>query len=184
MHTQIGLHQYCAGVPMKDFEYYAAPQIVGRQRQSMWCWAASIQMILNYHGLLVSQEQVVQRVFGQKINSPANISHILSALRGWAPDIRGRFSEIHASQYGLTPSELIRDLSNNWPLIVGFGGKPIGHACVLTAVEYNQYLNGFPFLTKAIYRDPSPNYFSRQGSSWAIFSNRASFYVRIWVVRK
>jgi len=55
---------YCAGIPSKDFKYRAAPESSGRQRQTNWCWAASIQMVLNFHGVDVTQEEIVQRIFG------------------------------------------------------------------------------------------------------------------------
>lgn len=183
MHTQIGLYLFRSGIPSNEFEYYAAPQFAGRQRQSMWCWAASIQMVLNYHGLYVTQEQIVQRAFGLPLNTPAYLQHIIYALTGWAPDARGRFSEIHATLYGLTVSQLIIDLANNWPLIVGFRGNPIGHTCVLTAVEYLQFTNGFPILTKAIFRDPWPGNYSKQELTWVVFRLWASFLVRVWVTR-
>jgi len=54
----------------------------------MWYWAASIQMVLNYHGLYVTQEQIVQRVFGLPLDTPAYLQHILYALTGWAPGHR------------------------------------------------------------------------------------------------
>lgn len=183
MHTQLGPYLFRAGVPSQDLEYYAAPQFAGRQRQSMWCWAASIQMILNYHGLFVAQEQIVQRVFGSSLDTPAYLQHILFALSAWAPDTRGRFSEIHATQFGLTVSQLITDLANNWPLLVGFRGNPIGHTCVLTAVEYLQFASGFPILTKAIIRDPWPGNYSKQEATWAVFRLKISFLVRVWVSR-
>src|SRR5262245_47098196 len=89
---QIGPNSYIAGIQTREFQYFAAPEVAGRQRQQNWCWAACVQMVLNYHGLYVTQEQVVQRIFGQQADSPADENRILTALSGWAPDIRGRFS--------------------------------------------------------------------------------------------
>ena len=183
MHAEIGPNLFRAGVPSEHFEYYAAPSVAGRQRQSKWCWAASIQMVLNYHGLNVTQEQIVQRVFGGMYDAPANLNQISYALTGWAPDTRGRFSTIHATLCGLTPSQLITDLSNNWPLIVGLRGWPIGHACVLTTVEYTRIMSGFPWLTKAIYRDPWPGHFSRNEMLWQAFQLRTQYLIRVWVNR-
>ena len=116
-------------------------------------------------------------------DAPANLNQILYALTGWAPDTRGRFSTIYATIYGLTPSQLITDLSNNWPLIVGLRGWPIGHACVLTTVEYTRIMSGFPWLTKAIYRDPWPGHFSRNEMLWQAFQLRTQYLIRVWVNR-
>lgn len=86
---QVGPNLFVAGVPSDQFEFFAAPSLAGRQRQSNWCWAASIQMLLNYHGLFVAQEQIVQRIYGAQVDYPAQPAQILAALSGWAPDVRG-----------------------------------------------------------------------------------------------
>ena len=68
---QLGPNYFAAGVVSGEFEFFAAPQQQGRQRQQNWCWAATTQMVLNYHGLYVTQEQVVARIFGKLVDSPA-----------------------------------------------------------------------------------------------------------------
>jgi hypothetical protein len=52
---QLDQNLFVAGVQSGEFDYFASPNQNGRQRQANWCWAASIQMVLNYHGLYVSQ---------------------------------------------------------------------------------------------------------------------------------
>ena len=74
---------YAAGVPSDEFEYFAAPQSSGRQRQTNWCWAASIQMVLNYHGINASQEEIVARCFGELVDRPGQPADILGTLNGW-----------------------------------------------------------------------------------------------------
>ena len=115
----MGNNYYIAGVPSDQFEYFTAAQQGGRQRQSNWCWAACIQMVLNYHGLYITQEQIVQRVFGMQVNSPGQPQQILAALSGWAPDYRGRYSSIYASPYIMQGSEIVRDLALPAELMVG-----------------------------------------------------------------
>ena len=68
---QLGPNYFSAGIFSGEFEFFAAPQQQGRQRQQNWCWAATTQMVLNYHGLYVTQEQVVARIFGKLVDSPA-----------------------------------------------------------------------------------------------------------------
>jgi hypothetical protein len=174
--------QYSAGIPSHEFEFIAAPQVLGRQRQSCWCWAACIQMVLNYHGLFVSQEQIVQRIYGKLDNKPASKSQILTALSGWAPDIRGRYSSIHATEYILYDGRIVNDLSYKWPLIVGFRGLPIGHACVLTAVNY---IKGplWPIFTNAVYRDPWPGTLSKKQMLWMPFISSVNFIIGIKIIR-
>jgi hypothetical protein len=182
--VQISPRLYSAGVPRQQFNYYAAPLVEGRQRQSNWCWAATIQMVLNYHGLYVSQEQIVARVFGNLVNQPGSPDNIMRALSGWAPDTRGRFSQIQALPYNIRGSDVVNDLAYRWPLIVGLrqpGG--IGHAYVLTAVTYAVGANNQPIFQSAILRDPWPSNPSRIQISWNEFQSRLIFVTRVHVKR-
>src|SRR5207253_8273207 len=79
----IGPGIWAAGIPSNEFEFFAAPETEGHQRQSNWCWAASVQMVLNYRGVPVTQEQVVQRIFAGAVpNVPGQPNQILTALSG------------------------------------------------------------------------------------------------------
>lgn len=142
-------------------------------------------MVLNYHGLYVSQEQVVQRIYGGQINQPANSNQILNALTGWAPDNRGRSSSIHANPYTSSGSEIVQALANKWPLIVGLrnpnGG--IGHAVVLTAVYYSTDQFNNPIFKGVVIRDPWPGSPSRQELSWSEFQSRLMFMTQVYVNR-
>lgn len=200
---QIGPNSFVAGVPTDEFVYFAAPEVVGRQRQENWCWAACVQMVLNFHGLYVSQEQVVQRVYGQQVNRPANNAQILTALSGWAPDNRRRFSAITASPY-VWDEAVIDDLAYKWPLIVGLENKDgaSGHAYVLTAVQFHNetYIRGYqrywrgrwysvpvygqrPVLDYVFLRDPWPENASRQTLPYSEFKSNLMFCNRVHVIR-
>lgn len=182
---QLDQNLFVAGIQSGEFDFFASPNQRGRQRQANWCWAASIQMVLNYHGLYVSQEQVVQRIYGRQIDQPANSNQILNALTGWAPDNRGRGSSIHANSYTYSGSQIVQALGNKWPLIVGLrnpnGG--IGHAVVLTAVFYSVDRFNNPIFTGVVIRDPSPDSPSRQDLSWNEFQSRLMFITRVYVNR-
>lgn len=177
--VQVGPGLFAAGVPSNQFQFFAAPQ-----RMSNWCWAACVQMTLNYHGLFVSQEMVVQRIFGNQINQPGQPQMILAALSGWSADARGRFSAIHASPYVIRGSQIVGDLANRWPLIVGLRGNPIGHAYVLTGVYYtvNQF-NNEPIFQGVVLRDPWPGNPSRKEMTWAEFEQNLMFIARVSVSR-
>jgi len=131
--TQLGQNYFVAGPPSSEIQYYVAAQ-----RCENWCWAACIQMVLNYHGLFVTQEQIVQKIYGGLPCLTGDATQILNALSGWAPDTRGRFSQIY-SQYGVySGSDIVDQLSRKWPINVGLdnpnGG---GHAYELTAIYYS-----------------------------------------------
>jgi len=182
---QIGPNYFSAGVSSHEFEYFAAPQQQGRQRQENWCWAATIQMVLNFHGLYVSQEDVVARVFGNLDDLPGTPQDILNALSGWAPDVRGRYSSISADPYVFDRQHLVPDLAYKWPLIVGLRtGGNIGHAYVLTAVYYSTDGFNLPVFDKVVLRDPWPANESRLEMSWAEFVQRRQFMARVYVERQ
>ena len=182
---QLGPNYFVAGIPSSEFEYFAAPQVAGRQRQANWCWAATVQMVLNYHGLYVSQEQVVHRIFGGLVDWPGQPQDILRALSGWAPDASGRYSSIHATPYVLRSSDIVRDLASKWPIIVGLQqpGQEVGHAYVLTAAYYRADAYNEPVFDRVVLRDPWPNSPSRQELSWGEFRQRLQFAARVYVMR-
>jgi len=173
---------YAVGVPTEEFEYMAAPQNSGRQRQTNWCWAASIQMVLNYHGVKATQEEIVSRCFGALIDRPAEPQVILAALNGWGVQANGNPVIISASPIVLKGSDIVADLAYHWPLIVGFRTPRGGHACVLTAVSYtvNPYTNE-PVFQSAVLRDPWPNNQSRNIVPWSRFISSLMFIARVRV---
>lgn len=182
---QLGPNYFVAGVRSGEFDFFAAPLQEGRQRQQNWCWAATVQMVLNYHGLRVSQEAVVARIFGALVDRPGDPAQILEALSGWAPDVRGRFSQIYATPYVMRGSEIVQDLAHKWPLIVGLRqpNAQIGHAYVLTAVFYSVGPGNEPVFDKVVLRDPWPTNESRIELGWNEFRARTQFMARVSVQR-
>jgi hypothetical protein len=179
--TKLGDNYYSAGIP--TLEFYQVGEI-DRQRCPEWCWAASSQMILNYHGLYVTQEQIVTKIFGSLECRPGTPSDIMNGLTGWAPDTRGRFSTIH-SIYGISSTaDIVQNLAYKWPLLVCLSNPDgSGHAEVMTAVYYAVDAYNNPIIDKVVLRDPWPYNPSRQEMSWAEFSSRATAIIRVWVER-
>lgn len=190
--TQLGPNYFTCGVPAGEFEFMRATSVnYGSQVQSNWCWAACIQMVLNYHGLYVSQADVVNRIYGSPyVNEPANESQVLAALSGWALDVRGRVSGINAYGGSTRVQEIVNGLSGKWPLIVGLSNPNggVGHAYVLTAIyfsnQYDYYGNISGYIPdKVVLRDPWPTSQSRQEISWSDFTSRCNMAVKVWVTR-
>lgn len=181
--VQLGNNYFAAGVYSEEFEYFAAPYTSGRQRQSNWCWAACIQMVLNFHGVVVSQEQIVERIFGNQINRPADPATIMYALSGWGIDVYGNPVTIHASPYNLTGPNVVTYLAYKWPLIVGLAGDEIGHAYVLTAVYYSVDQYNYPYFHSVVLRDPWPENPSRIELSWDEFISHLMFATSVYVQR-
>jgi hypothetical protein len=188
---QLGQNYYTCGVPTAEFEYMRASSVnYGAQVQTNWCWAACVQMVLNYHGLYVSQMDIVTRIYGSPyVNRPANEQQILYSLSGWAWDTRGRQSLIHSYGGGTTVDEIVNGLSSKWPLIVGLHNpnSPIGHAYVLTAIYYSYGYDYYGRLQiipyKVVLRDPWPGNISRQEYSWEYFQKYCFMAIKIWVTR-
>lgn len=184
--AQIGDNNFVVGVRSKDFVHFAAPEGRGRQQMENWCWAACIQMVLNFHGVYVKQEDVVKRVFGTTVDRPANGNEILAALSGWAPDYRERRSAIYADPIHVDARTVVTDLQRDWPLIVGLSnpaGQPGGHAYVLTGAYY--YLDPYqnPVIYRVILRDPYPSQPSRVEMPMPAFLPRLKFATRVYVER-
>ena len=182
---QLGPNYYVAGIPTNEFEAWAAERVSGNQRQANWCWAACSQMVLNYHGLYVTQEQIVTKIYGNLVDRPANEFQIRRALSGWAPNVQGRISNIYCQSGFNSVNEITQALAFKWPLIVGLrnpnGG--VGHAYVLTAIYYytDEFNNTIP--DKVVLRDPMPGIDGRIEVSWSQFTNSMAMSFKIWVSR-
>ncbi|MBS1914157.1 MAG: C39 family peptidase [Bacteroidetes bacterium] len=174
---------WAAGIPTEEFEYFAAPETAGHQRQSNWCWAACVQMVLNYHGIPVTQEQVVERIFGGAApNVAGQPDQILEALTGWAVTRDGQKVRVSSSSFAFDGSEIVRDLAERSPIVVGVRtSQATGHAYVLTAVTYTVNRANEPIFLTAILRDPWPNNQSRIEVPWSTFQRNWMFMARVRV---
>src|SRR5690606_27951352 len=103
--------------------------------------------VLNFHGVNISQEQVVNYIYGDLIDRPGNIQQILGALNGWKMNIYGRPAFVHSEPMYLV-NDVTNHLTNKRPIIVGLSnpGVSIGHAYVLTAIYFttDMYNNTVP----------------------------------------
>ena len=141
-------------------------------------------MVLNWHGLIVTQERIVQKLHGAAVDAPATVAGIIESLSGWVPDSRGRYSIVRAAPLPADPAEILEDLSNKWPLIVGFtpsGGT--GHAYVWSAVYFSLGTDGRPVYDKLLVRDPWPGSPSLQELEWSRLVQSCTFATRVYVDR-
>lgn len=125
---------------------------VGGQHRSQWCWAACIEMVFRYYGFRVPQRQIVAETWGAIVDLPGQPYQILHDLnRSWT-DLSGRDFSVEGDSYSANAITAAQDLANDMPLIIG----TMGHAMVLTRLDYvrDQYGNGEVRL--ATVRDPWP----------------------------
>jgi hypothetical protein len=125
---------------------------VGGQHQTQWCWAACIEMVFRYYGFIVPQAQIVAETWGEIVNLPGQHDQILADLnRTWTDQSGGRFSVI-ADTLSVNPITAAQDLAAGMPLIIG----SMGHATVLTRVDYLVNSFGQGEIKQAVVRDPWP----------------------------
>jgi len=147
------------GIPRANFNFFASSQ-----RNSEWCWAASLQMIFNYYGISITQEQIVARSYGvgpggSLPNWAGSLQIITTNLNNWSVDNNGRRYVVRASINWGAPSPLflIQELTAQRPVLIGYKSGPgSSHAVVITGCSYLQTGNG-PFIQSIIVRDPWPN---------------------------
>jgi hypothetical protein len=147
------------GIPRDQFNFFSSAQ-----RNSNWCWAASLQMIFNYYGIYINQDQIVARSYGTDElgnlpNWPGSFQVITANLNNWSIDNSGRQYFVSAALYwgAPTPAYLIQELSAQHPILIGYSsGSNTGHAVVITACSYVQTMNG-PVIQSIVVRDPWPS---------------------------
>ena len=92
-----------------------------RQQKDNWCWAACVQMMMDYEGETVSQADVARYVFGSVVDRTASGNQIASSLNGW----RGLYWKNLRERDG---DKIAEALVNGSPLMIGLGE----HAYILT----------------------------------------------------
>lgn len=130
-----------AGVCTAQVDFTELQEAYSSQKNSEWCWAASISMLFDCYGYSVSQERIVSEVYGSPLNMPSGAAiHMAQLLnRNWRDDdgksfksrLQGAY-DFDAKVDSLTNQMLIEELDNDHPMIIGAGG----HAMLLTAIEY------------------------------------------------
>ena len=146
------------GIPVAQFNFVSAAQL-----HTDWCWAASVQMVLNWYNIPVKQSDVVNRIYGKPVDSAATENAIAVALSGTAYDRRQRMVHLHADRlHGVPPTDLLLlELSERHPMLITFRStKTMLHAVVLTGAEYVENEQGRQ-ITALTFRDPNPSFRDR-----------------------
>ena len=141
----------------------ALDQRFAAQRDSLWCWAASLQMIFHHYGVELSQERIVHDVFGTTPygtipNKPADFLHITSCLNKRGVDSNGRLYRVQSILVPGAPSaaQLAEELAAQRPVLLSYNSRPrMNHAVVITGMELVNQPNGLLW-KRLIVRDPSP----------------------------
>lgn len=172
------------GVPQNEFSAIAS---FGKQHSMNWCWAACIQMILNYNSIPVLQEQIVKRTLGKLVDKPADPHIMFKALNNWEVDVYGNKVLVSSNFYSTDTKEITTFLATKKPLIVGLRqqGSNIGHAYVLIGMFYETVFknNGETSYKphSVLLVDPWPGNNSIKDISWSDFANSLNVSYKVWV---
>ncbi len=139
------------GVLTNEFNFDYA-----EQHNSQWCWAACIQMILNYYNVDITQYDIVYRTYGMNPigelpNWPGSILAVHQNLNNWNIDNDGNFYTVMATQHNGAPVQvyLINELKEKRPVLIGYNS----HAVLITACSYIMFF-GQPVIQSITVRDP------------------------------
>jgi hypothetical protein len=148
---------FYVGIPNSKMNYYSSVQ-----QKPKWCWAASIQMLLNYYQVDIDQKQIVERTYGvneqgESPDYPASIETVQFNLNHTGFDKKGRRYIVTAkSDFGPPiPQLLIDELSQKRPVVIGYQANFGGHIVLITAVSYYETPRG-PLIRSIVVRDPMP----------------------------
>ena len=147
------------GIPSGEMDFVAAAQ-----QNSQWSWAATIQMVLGYYGVAITQQQIVARTYGVDWwgNLPdwgGSIEAITANLNNWSIDNYGQHYAVAATlNWGAPqPNMLINELRNRRPVIIGYQSGPgTARAVVVTAATFSQTTLGTT-IHSIVVRDPWPS---------------------------
>lgn len=149
-----------------------------RQLYENWCWAACVQMVLDYIGLSATQSSIVTKVYGDTYNVTADGSHIVEALDGWYVDGSYIYAQYETRKSAKT---LIDKLIKHSPLIVGLDENysQVGHAYVLSHIFFERDADGTMVPTRVLVVNPAKSGDMEESLSWTNFYDRINTIISI-----
>ena len=124
------------GIPSAEMDFVAAAQ-----QSPQWSWAAAIEMVLTYHGVAITQPQIVARTYGTDLWQPAGLGRqhrsdhgqpqqlehrqLRPAIRRGGDLVLGRAGAARVDRRTAEPSSHDHQLSGRvalWTHCGGYGG--------------------------------------------------------------
>lgn len=149
-----------------------------RQYKDNWCWAACVQMVLDYYGVDVAQSRIVERTYGDDYNFTANKNDIINALNGWRVNgytVRANYERFKNAK------TLIDAIANGRPLIIGLNENytSTGHAYVLTHIFFTKDYNGNMTPTRVVVINPANSGDLEESLEWSEFYKRINTIITV-----
>lgn len=153
-------------------------QCFHRQYKDNWCWAACVQMVLDYYGLFVSQSRIVERTYGDDYDFTANKNNIISALNGW--HINGYTVRASFERYK-NAKALIDAIANGQPLIIGLNEQyaSTGHAYLLTHIFFTRDFQGNMTPSRVVVVNPANSGDLEESLDWTEFYKRINTVITV-----
>lgn len=147
-----------AGIPSEAFARFYRPQ-----EKPNWCWAASIEMVLDWARVNVNQRAIVRQVYGvgwdgQPPNNTAQYRHMVRLLNQWGIDDDGDHFVVNARGASRMPpgAWLLGEIDSGYPVLLAYrSGYLSGHIVVVTGAYYTPTPHG-PTVHGLVLWDPYP----------------------------
>lgn len=115
------------------------------QKTEQWCWAASAEMILNYHGYPNEHTQCVQANYKFENNNCCNNPTPTDCIHpGW-PEFEKFGYDYYTTEWGnaLSWEDLKKEIDSNRPFVFAWGWKnsPSSMGHMMTLVGYSENEN-------------------------------------------
>lgn len=142
-----------------------------RQYKDNWCWAACVQMVLDYYGLEVTQSRIVERAYGDAYDFTADGEDIVDAIDRW--NVNGSLIRATSEKYK-SAKTLIDAMTKGTPLIIGLDEQftSTGHAYVLTHVFFTTDYRGNMTPTRVLVVNPANEGDLEESLDWDEFYER------------
>ena len=149
-----------------------------RQYKDNWCWAACVQMVLDYYDLSVSQSRIVERAYGDDYDFTANKRDIINALNGWYV---GGYTVRASYESYKSAKTLIDAIASGRPLIIGLNERytSTGHAYVLTHIFFTKDYYGNMTPTRVVVINPYNRGDLEESLDWTEFYKRINTIITI-----
>ncbi len=113
------------------------------QETQVWCWAACLQMLLNYNGVAWTQKDVVNEIKGELVREDATGEEVAKGIQGWKKDEDPRKTWSAQCEWKKEPPPadmIVQSLSINRPILVALDGQ---HVVVLHEAAYRETPKGY-----------------------------------------
>jgi len=108
------------------------------QEMSMWCWATSIEMVLDHSDIAVEAGQIVRLVKGAGFNAPGNPFEMVQATNQFVQTTSGKTAVLSGQFVGghPIPNVMYNHLKRGKPFVLTYQqGWSMGHAVVVHGMD-------------------------------------------------